>query len=665
MSPEELAWRMRSEIRDVVDRFNFSLGRYPKRDVVITNAEDGDWEPGFRVSDFQVGKWAYPDAKEDEVQWYRTLIKQADQLVRHKFSFFNLKDHYLGNPIDWNRDHGSGKKAPMLFAPSIDYRDFQLTGDCKLVWEPSRHHQLVVLGRAYRAGGDIRYAEEVVKQIESWLRQCPFGRGMNWRSPMELAIRLINWVWAIDLIRDSGALTVDMRKRVLHSVYLHLWEITRKYSRGSSANNHLIGEAAGVFIATSYFNGLPDSFGWRKESRNILSREIIAQTYPDGCTREQALGYQLFVLQFFLIAGIVARHTGEDFPAAYWSRLERMLEFAGALTEGGGYLPMFGDCDDGYVLDLGNGPADVRGLLSAGAVLFDHSYFKDGAGSYTETARWLLDDSSREQFAGITGLNQDKKLKSLAFPEAGYYLLQYGTRGSLDRVSVLFDCGELGYKSIAAHGHADALSFTLRVFGMDVFVDPGTYDYFSFPEWREYFRSTRAHNTIAIDGIDQSEMLGSFMWGRKADARCIRWEPQAQGGTVAGEHDGYTRLTDPVIHRRTLDLDGESRTLTFRDEIMARETHEVSVHFHLSEFCSVSRLSTNTFEISVGDGMVTLEMDQRLVVRTLTASEKPIGGWVSRGYHQKVAGTTIIGSANSKGYETFVCQVTIGAPPQS
>ncbi|MBW1707070.1 MAG: alginate lyase family protein, partial [Deltaproteobacteria bacterium] len=599
-----------------------------------------------------------------EAEWYGRLIREAEQLVRHKFSFFNLKDHYLGNPIDWNRDHASGKKASMLFAPSIDYRDFQVTGDCKLVWEPNRHHQLVVLGRAYRAGGDIRYAEEVVRQIESWLRQCPFGRGMNWRSPMELAIRLINWVWAIDLIRDSGALTGELRKRVLYSVYLHLWEITRKYSRGSSANNHLIGEAAGVFIATNYFSWLPDAPRWRKESRNILSREIIAQTYADGCTQEQALGYQLFVLQFFLVAGIVARRMGYDFPNAYWSRLEKMLEFVGALDEGGGNLTLFGDCDDGYVLDLGNGPGDVDGLLSVGAVLFGHPGFKNWAGSYPEVARWLLGGSSREQFAGITELNDDKQLESRAFPEAGYYLLQCGTRGSSDRVSILFDCGALGFKSIAAHGHADALSFTLRAFGVDVFVDPGTYDYFSFPEWREYFRSTRAHNTIVVDGIDQSEMSGSFMWGRKADARCIRWEPREGGGSVKGEHDGYARLKDPVVHRRTLNLDGESGTLTIRDEIVARETHEVSVYFHVSEFCSVSGLHTNTFEIAVGEGTVTLEMDQRLTVSTLTGSEKPIGGWVSRGYHQKVPGTTITGSGTFRGKASLVCRVKFGLPTQ-
>jgi hypothetical protein len=127
------------------------------------------------------------------------------------------------------------------FAESIDYRDFAVTGDAKYVWEPSRHHHLVVLGRAYRASGDPSFADALVEQLGSWLDQSPYGRGMNWRSPLELGIRLINWVWALDLIGESRLLTEGLRTRVLRAIHLHLWDITRKYSRGSSANNHRIG----------------------------------------------------------------------------------------------------------------------------------------------------------------------------------------------------------------------------------------------------------------------------------------------------------------------------------------------------------------------------------------------------------------------------------------
>jgi Heparinase II/III-like protein/Heparinase II/III N-terminus len=662
MSPAEIGWRLRSTLRDVVDRPRLALGLYPAFPPAPSTNGGAEPPSGFSVSDLRLGEWASVAPCAPEATWRRRLVEQADRIVEGRLSFFNLHDRYLGNPIDWNCDHDGGQAAPLRFAPSIDYRAYRVTGDAKVVWEPNRHHHLVVLGRAYRATGDVGYAAAAVAQLESWWRQCPVGMGMNWRSPLELAIRLINWVWTIGLIRDSGLVGHDFRARLLEIVYLHLWEITRKYSRGSSANNHRIGEAAGVFIATSYFRELDARGRWRDQSRAILAEEIGTQTYPDGGSREQALGYHLFVLQFFLIAGVVARWGGDDFSAAYWSRLERMLEFAGALTEGGDTPPMFGDADDGYVLDLGSGPGDVSGLLSVGAILFGRSDFKAWAGGYAEPARWLLGRGSRAAFDAIPPAPADSSLASRAFRESGYYVLQCGRRGTADRVSVFFDCGELGFESIAAHGHADALSFTLRAFGCDVFLDPGTYDYFTFPAWRNYFRGTRAHNTIVIDDADQSSMLGAFLWGARARARCLAWEPRADGGTVVGEHDGYTRLPDPLRHRRTLDLDGASRILSVQDDLLGSGRHSVAMYFHLAEDCVLSEVGPNRYQIAVGGGAVTLEVDRRLTVQCLRGSEHPIGGWVSRGYHRKTPTTTLVASGVSRGNVSLVSRVLIGSP---
>jgi hypothetical protein len=661
MSAGELAWRAAGRLRDAELWGRLAL-RLEPRPRASDPADAGPRaDPGFRVCDLRVGEWAVPE-RHDERQWRDRLVAHAEQVARHRLSFFDLLDHDLGDPIDWNRDHGSGRKAPLRFAPLVDYRDYEVTGDAKVVWEPNRHHHLVVLGRAYRATGDVRFAAVLVEQLESWLEQCPFGRGMNWRSQLELAIRLINWVWAIDLIRESGLVTGKFQSRLRHAAYLHLWEITRKYSRGSSANNHRIGEAAGVFIASSYFCELDRGGRWQRESRQILGEEIIAQTYPDGCSREQAVGYQMFVLQFLLLAAIVARKTGEDFSGTYWSRLERMLDFLGTLSEGGSALPMIGDSDDGYVLDLGDS-REIGALFCIGAGLFRRADFRTWAGEYAEAARWLLGRSSRAEFEAVAPTPPAELLVSRALPASGYYLLQCGHKGRNDRISVVFDCGELGFKSIAAHGHADALSFTLRAFGSDVFVDPGTYDYFSYPAWRAYFRSTSAHNTLVVDGLDQSVMLGPFLWGSRAHARCFAWEPRIQGGKVIGEHDGYTRLVDPVLHRRTLELDAESRVLIIHDDIVAKGTHEITMYFHLAEGADMSTGEPNRYRIAVAGGTVLLEVDAQFAVETLSGSEEPIGGWVSRAYHRKVRSATLVARGHCHGNSSFVNRVEIEVSP--
>jgi len=647
-------------MRDAKDRCLIAVGHHPFGAAGNLKNKFVADVPGFRVTDMTVGEWANLKPDVPEYFWYRDLLIQADRIVRHRLSFFDRDDCDLGHPIDWNRDHKSGKKSPMRFAPSIDYRDFKVTGDCKFVWEPNRHHQLVVLARAYRSSGDNRYARAIVDQLQSWLDQCPFGIGMNWRSPLELGIRLINWVWAIDLIHESRVIDGDLRLRLIQSVGLHLHEITRKYSRGSSVNNHTIGEAAGVFIAASYFWRLPDALRWQHQSCEILCRTIMQQTYPDGGTREQALGYHLFVLQFYLLVGIVARHIAVELPRYFWTRLETMLEFAGVLSEGGDRLPMFGDCDDGYVLDLGGPRGEVRSLLAVGAVLFDRSDFKTWAKQYSQPARWLLGCEGRKRFDALDSLGVSTQIVSRSLPESGYFLIQCGNRDSDDRISVVFDCGELGLEPLAGHGHADALSFTLRAFGKDVLVDPGTYDYFSYPEWRSYFRSTRAHNTVVIDGQNQSVMLGPFLWGRRADSELIRWQPDAMGGIIVARHNGYARLDDPVVHCRTLQLDGRTRKITVRDEILCRDSHQVTIYFHLAEDCRIMGGVDNRYRIDAGPGPVLLSFDPRLTIRLLSAGENPIGGWVSRGYHRKSPATTFAASGSFTGSITLICEIQVG-----
>jgi len=650
---------MRSSLDDRAGRFLVHRRQRPRRVSAISNG-DKTRAPGFHVCDRPVGERAGARESDDVKRaWHDALLERAEKIAQHRLTFFDLKEQYLGDPIRWNRDHKRGRDAPMIFSPALDYRNVNEAGDCKFVWEPNRHHQLVVLGRAYRAGGDVRFAHAAARQLDSWLRQNPFGLGMNWRSGLELGIRLINWVWAVDLIRESEAIGDELYQRLLDSVSRHIWEIDRKYSRGSSVGNHLVGEAAGVFVATSYFRDLKHASVWRDRSWEVLNEQIIHQTYPDGGLREQTTGYHFFVLQFFVAAGVVACATGREFPESYWSRLEKMFEFLAALSEGGDGPPAFGDGDDGYVLDLGQDPHSVREWLAVGAALFGRSDFKALAGRDAESVEWLLGKPGHERLTAVPD-PQNRAVASRALKDSGYYLLQYGPSGSADRVSVVFDCGPLGLEPLAGHGHADVLSFTVRAFGKDVLVDPGTYDYFSCPKWREYFRSTRAHNTVVVDGRDQSEMLGLFLWGRKANARCLRWEPSDVGGKVTGEHTGYACLGDPVIHRRTLELDGRERVLVVRDEIMARGKHEVAAFFHFAECCTVKPAGENHYLVDIGPGTAAIELDRRLQVKSFRGSEDPICGWISRGYHQKEPATSLVGCCTCRGDATLVSRIHIG-----
>jgi len=641
MSPAEVCWRAGAAIQAWTDRCLLWLRARPISPERLTTAGcngDPTCPDVLRQLPSSEQLKDLPGAD----GWRTALIARADTICGNHLSFLSILDVPGQRPLNWNYEYEAQQPTPLGSAVAIDYRDYALTGDAKLVWELNRHQHLVVLGRAYRLTGNPTYAHKVIEHLESWLQQCPFGRGMNWRSPLELAIRLINWVWALELIRPALRLSDDFRARLLTAVYRHLWEISRKYSRYSSVGNHLVGEAAGVFVGSCYFSGLRGAHAWRQEARAILLREMQTQTYEDGGHRELSMGYHLFVLEFFLVAGLAARNCGCDFPPSYWERLEGMFGFLAALTEGGDGPPMLGDCDDGYVLDLGEGGDRVRSLLATGGALWDRSDLKALASGCCESVLWSLGREAYERLVYGDKRAWDGRLSTKGFPQTGYYVLQYGQAGRDGCISVVFDCGELGLSPLAGHGHADALSFTLRLSGTPVLVDPGTYDYFRFPAWREYFRSTRAHNTLLVDDCDQSVMAGRFLWGARARARCLHFEASANGGTVAGKHDGYTRLKSPVIHRRRLELDGAARSLSVLDELITAGQHEVKLFFHLAPQCRVLECDTNKLTVDTGAGQLTFELDERLVIHTLEGSEAPIGGWVSDGYHRKTPTITLV-----------------------
>ena len=582
--------------------------------------------------------------------WGITLRAEADLIVENKLRFFDLEEQFLGDPVDWYRDHASGKRGPIKPSVLTDYRNFEQFGDCKLVWEPNRHHQLVVLGRAFRVTGRIAYAHHAANTIIDWINTNPFGYGMNWKSPLELGVRLINWVWTLDLIRNANIISEDDWAKIVRTIYLMTWDIQRKYSQGSSANNHLIGEAAGVFIATSYFSNLPNASEWRETSKVLLEQEILAQTYSDGCTREHAFGYQFFVIQFLTLSLISARSFGNAFSDQFSQRLHQMYRFVADICHDTGSHPNMGDADDGYVLNLGDLPNRARELISVGATLFEDSSLQ--LSETSETVYWLFGKSD------LAAAADSATLSSSAYPESGYFILRSGHHATRPRLSAVFDCAELGYGNIAAHGHADCLSFTLSVNGHVFLVDSGTYDYFSFPRWRHYFRSTRAHNTVTVDGECQSESLGPFMWGERAAAKLNEWSDCEESTVVAGEHDGYSRLTDPVVHARRLVLDKIGSTLEIHDSIRARDSHRVCRYFHLAPRCTISRVSNHAVRISRSGIELVIAVESGTLNIVHAGPDRELG-WISPGYHAKDRSHTLEIADQIDGNTELIATITV------
>jgi hypothetical protein len=576
-------------------------------------------------------------------------LAAADRLAAGRFDIFALKDVELGCNPRWNRDPKSGIEPPLCFGKLLDYRDPRRVGDIKYLWEPNRHLHLVTLAQAYALSGRTQYLDVLERHLAGWLSACPPGLGPNWSSALEAALRLINWsaAWQLlgghDALPFQGEAGAKFRRRWLKSVFRHAEFIRGHFSLHSSANNHLIGEAAGLLIAALTWPHWPRARAWREEARRILEREALLQNAADGVNREQAVSYQQFVLDLLLLPLLAGRENGVVFSDAYRARIEAMLEYLASIMDVGGNVPMFGDADDAVVLNLAQGgnACRYRALLATGAILFKRGDFKAKAGRLDDHTRWLLGDGAEAAFGALPSAPERPLPVRRSFPDGGYHILGRGFERE-DEIRLVVDAGPLGYQRIAAHGHADALSFTLSVAGMEFLVDPGTYAYHDEEPWRAYFRGTAAHNTVRIDGLDQSEAGGKFMWLAKARAGCRLWRESGHVDEFEGWHDGYMRLEDPVMHRRRIVLEKSGGRIVIEDVLEMDGTHDVELFFHAAEACRFEAIGRDFAVRRAGKGIL-LKLPRRLgaAVQVYRGSETPIAGWVSRRFGVKEPAPTL------------------------
>jgi hypothetical protein len=559
------------------------------------------------------------------------LLADADRICAGHVTLFAERRFDVGALPEWNRDPDTGILGPAVFHGDIDTGDRALVGDIKHVWELNRHLHLVRLAQAALVSAEPVYLRTLAAQLRGWLDQCPPLAGPNWTSALEMGIRLVNWslLWQL-LGGDASALFAGaggqrMRTDWLHSIHAHCAYIERHLSRHSSANNHLIGELAGLYLGAATWPCWNGSKRWRALAMGELEQQAQRQYSRDGVNREQAFAYHVFSAEFLFVAGLAGHAWGQPFSRAYWDSLRRGLRFLRSVRDAGGNVPMVGDADDGIVFRLAaDGEDRAAQLLALGDAVFKGRE-GDRAG-----VRWLLHalPGPRPELRGA------EPETAWAFPDGGYLL--FGARfGEPREIKGMLDCGPLGYLGIAAHGHADALALTLSVAGEECLVDPGTYSYWQDRKWRDYFRGTSAHNTVRIDGLDQSVSGGRFMWLRKAVASIERM-PQSPGDfDFRGSHDGYLRLPDPVRHLRSVRFDAATATLVVRDELAASKPHRLEQFWHfapglellLSATCLRVRGQAFEMQLQVSGADLALEL--------VRGCENPPLGWYSRSYESK------------------------------
>jgi hypothetical protein len=382
------------------------------------------------------------------------------------------------------------------------------------------------LAHAHAATGEQRFREAWELLVASWLEQVPPRSD----APEVAARRLQNWVYAREAFGASPSFDEVLVERMAD-------EAAYVRENLAPARNHRTLELYGLFVAALGVPELDPDRALAERALAGLAANLAADFHPDGVHREASTHYHALVVRSLLAALENARRFGLDPGRAYEDRLAAACEFLVHVRRPDGGIPALSDADGG----------DHGDLLALAARLLDRPDFL----ARTPPAR-----------------------RHASFPHGGYFVQRSGW--DRDARYLVFDCGPLGD---GGHGHYDALSIELAAYGRPLLVDPGRFTYAEgAPNLRRWFKSTAAHNTITVDGLDQTPYACGKPRGRVATAR-------AGPRTIAPELDvlrGEVRsAVYEAVHARTILLVRDAYWIV-EDVVEGEVDHRYDLRFHLS-----------------------------------------------------------------------------------
>lgn len=461
---------------------------------------------------------------------FRATFPEEAKSILHEAE----KNSFLGEEsmVPWHTDVVSG----FYWDPKTFYADIVFGNkkgvDVKDPWDRSRCHHLVRLGEAYILTKDEKYAKSFVAQIQDWIDKNPRGRGVNWVSPMEIAIRACNWLLAWDFFNRSPSIPPGFVLEFARSLHAHGSHISSRLEHGgSTSTNHYIANLVGL----GYIGAALGHEKWANKAEWEMENEIQAQTYDDGMSYEASTAYHRLSTEMFFYFGHLSTRCADRFSlneVEFCRHLNWMIDFVAQLMDTKGRVPLIGDNDSGrFHSFLSREDGDMRYLVALG-----RSVTMVSAADISDTA-WLFGFAKKEP---------DFSLIKVPQGSSGLIALQQ------DGQVMVVSAQPNGASGVGHHTHNDKLAVTLSVDGQPILIDPGTAAYTSDPELRNQFRSTHMHNTITIDNREQNRFVSGSLFKLCNDAKASVVEHRRNYFVIA-MHTGYERLDHWVRHGRKVE----------------------------------------------------------------------------------------------------------------
>lgn len=611
MSPREMSLRALVKWRNLQDRKGFPA------------------EKSIPLPDTSNRYLPLPDPAQAPEQLKSVLAEEAKNILKGRWTAFGKTEVDVKLPPQWFRDDWAGvDQSTDEIAFDLNHRNLSQGADIKWIWEWSRWTPMLRLAQNAYVNGRSDHAETTLIWLEDWAEKNPPYRGWNWTSALESGMRLIQWRWLDGLLRQTwnrdNSLTLERKAALMERLQAlrekiicpHVWSTWRRRSFGSSANNHLLGELTGALLALLVYPEVRRLGISLERVQKEWEEQIIQQFASDGGNREQALNYHLYSWEFGWQGWWALKSAGVRCSSAVESVLARGAVFHREMIEAdpsekwGAQTWPYGDSDDALAtptLFHENQAAVEWKSWMAGAPLRSQSVVEDPQDSETvkDTApsggaldfwygsfplEWRnYDNPGLEKFGGWR-----------VFKESGYAIYRD------EDWYLRWDLSPLGYLSMAAHGHADALHLSVWRQGVAMLVDPGTGAYYADKELRAYLASWSVHNTPTFAGVQSPQRLGPFLWARHH--QCPVWSPVLNDqGNLMGLQ-AQVQLDEGILKRSIIKIETAGSCAGWRieddwsglkNEGRDADAGSTSVfsHWQTPADTSVNRLEPGIFEI--------------------------------------------------------------------
>ena len=516
-------------------------------------------------------------------------IKIADDALKHIFTGQPAYPAFFcGEDIDWGT-----RPVP----------------DNEWVWQLNRMNFWTAMSQAYWHTGDEKYAEAWCYQLIDWVTKNPRDKehAYAWRS-IEAGIRGHQWTYLFQHFIDSPSFTPEVLVAFMNSCYQHASFLMEKYTEKS---NWALMEAEGMAFISVLFPEFKDAEKWKTEAVRRLSIEIDNQVYSDGHQRELAIGYHLGCIGWFGRTLDLVRMNGHEniFSDSYRTTIEKMCEVPMKLGMPDGSNTQFGDSWKGN-------PGENWKNLSQWAKKYNRPDFLYVATEGKEGER--------------------PKETAFAYKESGLYSMRSGW--NIDDICLVLKCGPDG----GGHSHPDNGTFELYAGGRHLMPDAGCYIYSGDPENRDWFRQTKVHQTLTLDGKNSAYA-----------PKLLLWKPGENLDILVVENASYPELT----HRRAVFF-VDKEYFVIVDEAYGNATGEVDIHFQFAP-------GNAKFDYKNLIGQTAFEDGWNVWVKSTGSEDTKMEeeeGQVSFIYTKKEPRPAFRYSSQKKSKETGIRYVTIVAP---